>query len=161
MLETNSDNDNTSAKPFIKVLLYKCVILQMRVRLANTIDFRTLPRRKFFVGIKTPTPFEQALAPQNLMNTGNASSKIVNRIEDSCIRVCDLLGERQKFPGNLAGMVLRESQMGNGSPRPHCPMPKQTAGNSNWFRAEVELRQQIVEDVVIVPRVKRDLAGAA
>ena len=63
------------------------------------------------------------------MNAWNASTKIMNGIKDGRIRVCDLLGERQKFPRNLIGMALHQSQLGNGSPRPYRPVPEQTAGD--------------------------------
>ena len=56
--DTNRISSTILSKPFIEVLLYECVILQMRVRLAHAIDFRALARRKFFLGIKTPAPFE-------------------------------------------------------------------------------------------------------
>ena len=82
------------------MLLHECVILKMRIGSAHAIEFRALPRREFLLRIETPAPFEQALAPQYLMNARNTSLKIVRGIEDGGIRIRDLLGECQQFAWN-------------------------------------------------------------
>src|SRR6266550_5883514 len=77
MPDTNSISSTILAKPFIKVLLYECVILQMRIGSAHAIEFCALTRRELLLRIETPAPFEQALTPQYLMNARNTSLKIV------------------------------------------------------------------------------------
>src|SRR5712692_3588480 len=99
----------------------------MRVGSAHAIDFLTLTRRQFLLWIKTPASFEQALTPQNLMDARNASPKIMRRIEDGRVCICDLLGERQQFAWNLVKMTLREREVKNSGLRPYRPMPEQAA----------------------------------
>src|SRR5260370_42642446 len=87
------------AKPFIQVLLYERVILQVRIRFANPVDFFHLARGEILVQIKTPASFEQPLASQNLMNAGNTSTKLVDGIKDRSVRVGDLLGQSELCAG--------------------------------------------------------------
>jgi hypothetical protein len=142
------------------VLLYECVILQMRIGFADAIEFRALTRREILLRIETPAPFEQALTPQYLMNARNTSLKIVRGIEDGGIRICDLLRQRQQFARNRVGMTLGEGEVRNGSLRPHRPMPQQAAGDSEGLSAEGKLREQVVQNVVIVSCVKSHFLGA-
>src|SRR5450631_65091 len=160
MPETISISSAMLAKPFIKVLPYICVILQMRIGPAYAIEFFALTRREFLLRIETPAPFEQALAPQYLMNARNTSLKIVHGIEDGGIRICDLLGEREQFAGDHVGMTLGEGEVRNGGLRPHRPMPKQTARDSERLSSEVKLCEQVVENVVIVSCVESDFLSA-
>src|SRR5579864_5398042 len=70
-IHPRSPRASALAKPVIQVLLYECVILQMRIRSANPVDFFDLAGRKVFVRIETPASFEQPLTPQDLMNSRN------------------------------------------------------------------------------------------
>src|ERR1035437_2496255 len=124
----------------------------MRIGSAHAIDFRALARRKFLLGIETPASFEQALTPQYLMDARNTSLKIVRGIEEGGIRIRDLLRQRQQFAGNRVGMSLGEGEVRNCNLRPHRPMPQQAAGDSERLSAEVKLREQVVQNVVIVSR---------
>src|SRR5579872_1218132 len=159
--ETNSISGTILAKPFIKVLLYECVILKMRIGTAYPIEFGALTGREFFMRIETPAPFEQPLTPQYLMNTRNASVKTVCRIEDCAIRVRDLLSQRQQRAGNGIGILFGQGKVRDGSLRPHRPMPQQTADDSDRLSAEVKLRDQVVQNVVVVSRVQSDFVRAA
>ena len=42
MGQYRKQHNRSLAKPFIKVLLYECIILQMRIGSADAIDFRAL-----------------------------------------------------------------------------------------------------------------------
>jgi hypothetical protein len=95
------------------------------------------------------------------MNARNTSVKIVRGIEDGAIRIRDLLSQRQQFAGNGIAVLLGEGEVRNGSLGPHRPMAQQAAGNSEWLSAKVELREQVVQNVVIVSGVQSDFLGAA
>ena len=58
MTVTNIISSAILAKPFIKVLLYECVILKMRIGAAHAIEFRALTGREFLIRVETPAPFE-------------------------------------------------------------------------------------------------------
>src|ERR1700722_4064615 len=107
-LAVNSKIKTVLAKPFIKMLLYECVVLQMRIRPRHAIHLFALAGRKFLLGVETPTPFEQSLAAQDFMDAGDASAKIVTGIEDGGVRVRDLLSEGQKCQRNLLRAALRQ-----------------------------------------------------
>ena len=122
------------AKPFIKVLLYECVILKMRIGSADAIEFLALTGREFLVRIETPAPFEQALTPQYLMNARNASVKIVRGIEDGAIRIRDLLSQRQQSAGDRIGML---SARGRGEKRQSWSTPPNAPAGRRRFGAAV------------------------
>src|SRR6202161_577383 len=92
------------AKPFIQMLLYEDIMLQMRIRVAHAVDFFYLARGEFLMRIKTPASFEQTLAPQEFVNAGNTSVKLVCGIEDRRVRVRNLLGEGELLAGDSAGI---------------------------------------------------------
>jgi len=106
---------------------------------ADTIDFFALPRREFFRSIETPSPFEQSLAPQYLVDPRNTPAEIVRGIEKGGVRVRDLIGECQHFPWNGAAMLLSESQMLHRGLRPNRPMAEQATCEANWVGAEIKL----------------------
>src|SRR5579872_3254192 len=121
--ETNSISGTILAKPFIKVLLYECVILKMRIGTAYPIEFGALTGSEFFMRIETPAPFEQPLTPQYLMNTRNAYLKAVCMIEDCFMLVRDLLRHRQQRARNGIGILLGQGKVIDVSIRPHRTMP--------------------------------------
>src|ERR1017187_3363495 len=114
----------------------------MWVGFAHAIDLRTLPLGKFLVRIETPASFEQALTPQYLMDAWNAPSKMMGRIKDGGIRICDLLRQGQQFAGNLIIMVLAQGEVRNGRLRPHGPVPEQAAGNPDRLTTEVKRSEE-------------------
>src|SRR5215470_20395509 len=78
------------AKPFIQVLLHKCVVLQMRIRLTDSINFFHLTGRQLLVRVKAPAPCEQSLSTKYFVNTRDAPMKAMRRIEDCGVGVGDL-----------------------------------------------------------------------
>ena len=142
------------------MLLYKGVILQMRIGSAHPVDFIHLARGKFLAWIETPSPFEQPLASQNFVNPGDASTKLIGRVEDCGIRVGDLLGQSELFAWDGLGIVFRQREMRNRDRCPHGPMPKQSAHNSYPLIVEIKCRKQVNQNVVVISGVQRDLLGA-
>src|SRR5258706_1599360 len=67
--EGNAASRRTLAKPFIEVLLHEVVVCQMRIGRTHAIDFSALARRQILLGIDAPAASEQALAPENLVNS--------------------------------------------------------------------------------------------
>jgi hypothetical protein len=87
-------------KPFIKVFLYKMIILQKGIGSANPIDLLGLSRRKVFVRIETPATFKQSLPAENFVNPGNTAAKMMGGIKDGRIRVGNLMTQAQKIAGD-------------------------------------------------------------
>jgi hypothetical protein len=132
----------------------------MRVSSADPIDFGALAWTELLFRVETPSPFEQTLSSQYLMDAWNASPEVICRIKDRRIGIRDLLREGEHRGGNLVGMTLGKSELRNRRLRPHRPMSQQAAGNPNGLSAKVESGKQIVQHVVIVSRVESDFMGA-
>ena len=66
---------------------HEVVIAQMRVGGAYTVDLRKLAWAERFVLVETPEAFEQALAAQDFVQTGDATSEAVGRIEEGGIAI--------------------------------------------------------------------------
>src|ERR1700679_1481475 len=96
----------------------------MRIRLAHAVDFFYLARREFLMRIKTPPSFEQTLAPQNLVNAGNTSVKLVYGIENRRVRGGNLLGEGELLAGDSTGTLFHQDEVGNRCLGPYSPMPQ-------------------------------------
>ena len=62
----------------------------------DAVDLRTLPRAERLVGIQAPYPFQQPLATQHLMATGDAAAKVVGDVEERVVAVGDAAVEREK-----------------------------------------------------------------
>ena len=58
-------------------------------------------------------------------------------------------------------MTLHQSEVRNGSLCPYSPVTQQPANNSYGLRTEVQLRQQVRQNIVVVARVKGDIVRAA
>src|SRR5579862_546847 len=157
--EPASKITKTLAKPFIQMLLYKGVVLQLRIESAHPVDFIDLAWGKFLIWIETPSPFEQPLASQDLMNSGNASTKLIGRVEDCGIRVGDLLGQSELFAWDRLGIVFRHREMRNRDLCPHGPMPKQSTHNSYPLIVEIKCRKQVSQNVVVISGVQGNLLG--
>src|SRR4051812_19767202 len=87
MLQAANTTARNLAKPFIKMLPYKIIILQVRIEPANAINLFHLTGGKFFFGIETPAAFQQPLSAQDLVNPGNASVEVMRRIEERGVRI--------------------------------------------------------------------------
>src|ERR1700693_3853634 len=98
------------------------VILQMMIALADAIYLLCLAWGQIFVRIETPAPFEKTLPSQNFVNARNAPAKIVNRIEQCCIRVGDLLRQRQQIRRNIADLLPSGAELSDSLLCPYRPM---------------------------------------
>src|SRR6266851_9511462 len=132
----------------------------MRIRPANAINFLALARRKILLWIETPPAFKKSLPAQNLVNSGNATAKIVGGIKERCVRICQLLRQRKQFGKIRAGRSFYAIKVTHRCPGPHCPLAQQAAGKPNPLAPEIKLAQQIKENMVIIAGVQGDLVGA-
>ena len=135
------------------MLLYKSVVLQVRIRFAYPIYFFDLSGREFFMRIETPSPLEQSLPPQDLMNSRNAAAKLVRRIKDCGVCIGNLLRERQQVKRNQIGLRLHKRQMIDGSFRPHRPVSQQPTRHPDSLMAEIKGRKKIIQNIVVISRV--------
>src|SRR5215468_3971184 len=158
---TRNKHKTDLAKPFIKVLLYEVIVLQVRIESAHAIDFSALPGGEFFVRIKTPASFQKPLAAQNFMDAGNTAAELMRGIEQGSISIGDLMREGQQFAWNGVPMLSAKSQMCHGGVGPHRPMAQQAAGKTNWTGAKIKLDQKVEQDVVIIAGIQSNLVGAA
>src|ERR1700730_18112074 len=122
----------------------------MRIEPAHAVNFLALTRGKILVRIETPASFDNSLATQDLVDPGNASAKLVGRIEERGVRVRDLLSEGEQFAGHGTGMTFRQREMTNHGLVPYSPMAPAYHCTANPFAGEIELGQQVQENVVIV-----------
>ena len=60
--------------------------------------------------IETPASFEQSLAPQDFVNAGNASVKLVGGIEDGGVGVGDLRGQSEQFAGIASELLFARAR---------------------------------------------------
>jgi hypothetical protein len=75
------------------VATHKIVIGQVRPGAPDTLDCRCLTGRKPLSRIQATLARQQALLSQYVVNSGNAPSKAVRRVEHHAVRRCDLFRE--------------------------------------------------------------------
>src|SRR5689334_9665272 len=66
-----------SVEPGIEMFLDEGVVGEMRVEMADAIDFFELAGREIFVRVEAPATFEQALPAQNFVDAGNAAGELM------------------------------------------------------------------------------------
>ena len=81
-----------SAEPTFEIPRHKIVVAEVGIGSANAVNLLDLAWRSRLVGIQAPAAFQESLATQNLVQACDASRKIVSRIEESGIRICDFSG---------------------------------------------------------------------
>ncbi|CAD78414.1 hypothetical protein-signal peptide and transmembrane prediction [Rhodopirellula baltica SH 1] len=152
-----------STQPPAQIFAYECVVMEVRVGGDHTIDFFGLTAGKDFVWIEAPCSGQQALATKHFVDSRDATSKTVGRIEESRIAIRDLDVAAEQFRRNVATAIqygMNFIEQFNGRSSPHAPVPEQTAANSDPFltvvRDDVIGSQQVRDDVVIVAGVKSD-----
>lgn len=69
----------------------KIVIIEMGVGGADTIDLLKLTGTERFMLVEAPQTFEQALAAQDLVKTGDAAAEGVRSVEEGGVAVRDLV----------------------------------------------------------------------
>lgn len=139
----------------------------MRIVPVNSVNLRGLARRQRFMRIQAPCASQQPLSAEHLMNAWNAACKLMRRIEEGCIGIRDLGITGQPFLGKvvLSACFLDLFQQLHRFIRPNRPVTKQAADNRLGDHRSVHPEpircQQIVNDVVIVPRIQRNILAAA
>ncbi len=79
------------------MLGHKGVVVQVRVGGIDAVDLIHLPRREIVIGIQAPATGHQALAPQHLVDTGDAAGEAVGRVEKRGVAVGDLGTDGQQI----------------------------------------------------------------
>ena len=108
---------------------------------------------------------EQALAPQHLVQAGDAAGEPVGSVEERGVGVGDLDARAQQrrrhgalFRGGLTGV-----QQLDGLPGPHGPVSQQAADDAALDRAsrrcESERGHEVRDDGIVVAGVQRDVVA--
>ena len=84
-----------SVEPLIAMSGDEIIVVQMRVGATDAVNFIELAGAQRFVLIKAPDAFEQALAAQHFVQTGDAAAEAVRRIEEGGVAVGDFHAEAQ------------------------------------------------------------------
>ena len=146
--------------PGFEVFLYEFVIVEMRIKLVDSVDLFTLSGGESFVGIETPDTLHNALTSEDLMNTCDAALESVCGIKECCVAVCNLCSESEKLCGDvfLLGEIFEHFIHFAYSLCPYTPVSEKTAyelyGTCFAVFGEFILCKKVNNDVVIIP-VKR------
>src|SRR3569833_743686 len=152
----NDCGDRNLSQPSIQIFRAQPVVrfAAMRIHPADAANLLALPRRELFAFVETPSPCQQSLTAQNFVNPRNAAAELIRRVEDRRIGVRDLRSQRER----LRSGVLQQQ---HGEARPHRPVAEQPADAPQAPPPEIDFCREIGHDVVVVPRVERNLPGAA
>ena len=151
-----------SCQPPVKILLHKLIIRQMRISGADAVKFLRLPRRQHFTFIQTPGRRQQALTPQQFIDARYAAGKIMGRIKNHGIGIRQFRIPCQPFRryGIRVAKFRNLFQHPDGGFCPHGPLPQKSADYSASHTVVTKGRQQIVDDVVVIARVQRNVAAS-
>lgn len=145
-------------KPGIQVTRDELVIVQMRIRPADTVDLGKLPRARALVFIQAPETFEKPLSAQDLMQTGDAAPEAVRRVKEGGVAIRDLDPQAHELRRGVRPAAA--FQQFHGRPRPDRPVAEQASDDAPFHTAEPKGRQKIGDDAVVVARVERDVITA-
>src|SRR2546426_9763868 len=107
-------------QPEVAILLDEGVVVEMRVGSVNPVDLFLLSGRQSLLRVETPDSFQQSLAPQHFVQTGDAAVESVRRVEKRGIRVRDLRRPGQELGRRRGGTVNFVEQLDR-LPRPDRP----------------------------------------
>src|SRR5437016_1542275 len=133
--------------------------MQMRVGAINAINFRKLAGAEGFIFVEAPKSFQQTLATQHFMDSGDATSKAIRGIEEGGIAIGDLHTQPQQLRRGFS-IAATPVQL-DGLSCPYRPMAQQSADDAALPALEPEGREQIGDNVVVVARVERDVVATA
>ncbi len=94
----------------------------MRILGQHAIDFLDLPRTEIFVRIETPPSDQQALPPEDFVDSCDAARELVGGIEDRRVGVRQLRAERQQGPNIFRRGLATPAQELNRVFRPDRPL---------------------------------------
>jgi hypothetical protein len=138
----------------------------MRIRSIDPVDFLLLSATERFLWIQASIPFQQPLPTQHLVQTGDASGKVVGGVEESRIAVRDFdalanQAWRQSTFQERGGMTLLEQL--DCSARPNRPMTQESSYNPALdhlpVNPENKRGQQVHHKAVVVTCVKADISA--
>jgi hypothetical protein len=139
------------------------VIVEVGIRAVDPVDLRELSLREALARIEAPSTGHQSLSAQNLMNTGDAPGKAVGGIEESGVRVGELMCAHDPLRRDRARCAPSGDlvQQLDRTPRPDCPLTEQTAHEGRSAPIEPIPREQVEDDGVVVASVEGDLVCPA
>ena len=94
----------------------------MRILGQHAIDFLDLPRTEIFARIQTPPSGEQALPPEDFVDSCDAARELVSGIEERRVGVRQLRAERQQEPNVVRRGRATPSQELDRAFRPDRPL---------------------------------------
>ena len=118
-----------STEPRISMLAYKGIVIEMRIGLVDAVDLFPLSGRQIFVGVETPCALEQALSPQNFMNSRNTPSELMGGVEKRGIGISDLLCQGEQLRVDPTGNAPCRRKMTHSSLCPYRPVPQEATDN--------------------------------
>src|SRR5262249_24257342 len=118
-------------------------------------DFFHLAGRQAFVRVEAPETFEQSLAPENLVDPGDAAVEIVGDVEQRGVRVGEVV--RDLAPLAMIRITMDAFEHLDSAARPDSPLAEQSAYETQFAKAG----DQVKDDVVVVAGVEGDPGGAA
>ena len=125
-----------------------------------------LARAQPFVRIEAPDAFEQALPAQHLVAAGDAAVEVVGDVEEGAVAVGDAAVEREQLaidepPASGAAAAALQRSSSSTAPCVHTDQwpsrpPRKRTVTGSPSRIDVERRDEVEHDVVVVAGVERD-----
>src|SRR5262245_21302208 len=130
------------------MLCDECIIVEVRIGLANARDLLLLPRREILLWVEAPGSLEQSLASQLFVDAGDTAVEVVRGIEDRAVAVGELYAIAEPTPlieRPCLPLTVQPLQQLHAPARPHRPLPEQTADDTQRrpLRVEGKLAQQV------------------
>src|SRR5215469_16277305 len=97
-----------SGEPALQIRAHEGIVVEVRIGCADAVDLLALSRSQRLARVETPDAFEQSLAAQDFVATGDHAVEVVGRVEDRRVAVGHLRVERQEFSRYL---VLGDRRM--------------------------------------------------
>src|SRR6267378_2053657 len=137
----------------------------MGIGSVDAIDLFSLSGAEGFVGIQAPDTFQEALPPQDLMQSRDAAGEIVRHVEKGRVGIGNFGAPLQQIfrsassSGHNGVALLQEI---DGAAGPYRPVAQKAAHNAVFPRASVDLEnigsEKVHGDIVIIAGVERDVS---
>src|SRR6516165_9371869 len=96
-------NPKSSAEPPLQIRVDKIVVVEMRIRRINAVDFLLLSWTEGFRRIEAPDALKQSLPAEDLVATGDDAAKFIGHIEDRRVAIRHLRFELEQIAIDGAG----------------------------------------------------------
>jgi hypothetical protein len=73
------------AQPVVQMLANEAVVVQIWICRVDQVNLLHLSARKIFLRLEAPAPLEQSLAPEDFMQSRDASPKMIRRIKNAAL----------------------------------------------------------------------------